>query len=98
MRYMEIEFLAHSYRPRFLLFLYINITFGALFTGYIITQFCYKLCHVSLKTILEASIEIGSGRSDARSLQNARECCALSVLGMMVQARVFPSFQTDHCL
>ena len=27
-RYMEIEFLARSYRPRFLLFLHINITFA----------------------------------------------------------------------
>ena len=32
-RYMEIDFLCRSYKPRFLLLIYIKITSGVLFTG-----------------------------------------------------------------
>ena len=39
MRYMEIEFLGRSYRPRFLLVIYIKITPRALFTDYTFRQY-----------------------------------------------------------
>ena len=38
MRYMVIKFLDRSYRPRYLLLIDINITSGALFTGYTIAR------------------------------------------------------------